>query len=175
MEEIIRGLYIGSDDDVAEAKSRRYAILNACKDGPSSHRSMLGYETMGAPKGKNYLIVRKDDTLGLNLIDSADPTMIPDAVIDDAIRFIKEMQDRRRILLVHCNAGHSRSPSLVLMYLRAVGEMPGGFVESEKKFRYLYPPYDPGVGMRAHTRERWKSLPDFFQRINYAAGTERND
>jgi predicted protein tyrosine phosphatase len=124
---------------------------------------MLGYTTLGAPKGKNYLSVRKGDVMALNLIDVDDPTMIPDEVIDLGINFIEDMRSAGRKMLVHCNAGHSRSTTITFMYLRAVGEMPDSFLAAEKKFRYIYPPYDPGVGMRAHARERWKSLPDFFK------------
>ena len=163
MEEIIRGIYVGSDKDVAKAEERGYARLACCKDGPDSHRSMLGYTTLGAPKGKNYLSVRKGDVMALNLIDVDDPTMIPDEVIDLGINFIEDMQSAGRKMLVHCNAGHSRSTTITFMYLRAIGEMPDSFLAAEKKFRYIYPPYDPGVGMRAHARERWKSLPDFFK------------
>jgi len=163
MEEIIRGLYVGSDKDVAKAEGRGYARLACCKDGPDSHRSMLGYTTLGAPKGKNYLSVRKGDVMAHKKIVLDDPTMIPDEVIDLGINFIEDMQSAGRKILVHCNAGHSRSTTITLMYLRAVGEMPDSFLAAEKKFRYIYPPYDPGVGMRAHARERWKSLPDFFK------------
>jgi hypothetical protein len=164
VEEIIKGLYLGSDDDVAEAKRRGYARLCCCKDGIDSHRSMLEYETRGAPEGKDYYFARKGDVLALNLIDSEDPTMIPDKVIDAGLKFIKEMQDSGTKLLVHCNAGMSRSPSIVLMYLHAVGEMPQGFIGAERQFRHMYDKYDPGVGMRSHARERWKSLPDFFRK-----------
>lgn len=169
MEEIIRGLYVGSDSDVPVARTRRYARLAACKDGPDSHRSMLEYTTAGAPKGKNYFFVRDGDVMGLNLIDVDDPVIIPDEVIDEGLKFIKEMQDKRRTLLVHCNQGHSRSTTLAMMYLRAIGEMPDGFVASEKKFRYLYSSYDPGVGMRARAWERWGTLPEFFQRTNHGS------
>lgn len=162
MEEIIKGLYLGSDDDVAEAKRRGYARLCCCKDGIDSHRSMLGYESLGAPKGKDYYFAREGDVMALNLIDSDDPEMIPDKVIDAGLNFIKEMQDKHRILFVHCNAGRSRSATIVLMFLHAVGEMPQGFGAAEKRFKYLYHKFDPGVGMESHARVRWKSLPDFF-------------
>ena len=102
--------------------------------------------------------------MALNLIDVDDPEMIPDKVLDAGLNFIREMQEKGRILLVHCNAGHSRSATLVLMYLRAIGEMSDSFLAAEKKFRTIYPPYDPGVGMRSHARTRWKTLPSFFER-----------
>lgn len=162
MENIIRGLYVGSDADVPEAKHRGYARLCACKDGIDSHRSMLGYDTMGAPKGKDYLSARHEDVMALNLIDSDDPEFIPDEVIDAGLKFIKEMQDKGRILFVHCNAGHSRSATLVLMYLRAIGELPDSFLRAEHIFRKLYRKYDPGIGMRDHARRRWRDLKGFF-------------
>lgn len=162
MEEMIKGLYLGSDDDVAEAKRRGYARLCCCKDGIDSHRSMLEYETRGAPDGKDYYFARRGDVLALNLIDSENPEMIPDKVIDAGLKFIKEMQDEGRILLVHCNAGHSRSPIIVLMYLHAIGEIPQNYTGAVRQFRHMYHLFDPGVGMESHARTRWKSLPDFF-------------
>ena len=95
MENIIRGLYVGSDKDVPTAKARIYARLCACKDGEDSHRSMLGYTTMSAPEGKNYLTVRDGDVMALNLIDVDDPEMIPDKVLDEGLMFIREMQEKR--------------------------------------------------------------------------------
>lgn len=163
MEQIIKGLYLGSDDDVAKAKERGYARLSCCKYGPDSHRSMLGYTTLAAPKGPDYLFAQRGDWMALNILDLSDPDMIPDEVIDEGLRFIKKQMDAGNKILVHCNQGASRSPSIVLMFLRAVGEMPSPFVRSEHIFRTLYPPYDPGVGMRAHSRIRWDSLPNFFK------------
>lgn len=166
MEEVIKGLYVGSDKDVEKAKSRGYARLCMCKEGPDGHRHMLGYTTLGAPKGKDYLWKRKGDVLTVNILDLDDPMMIPDECIDEGMKFIKEMQDKHRIMLVHCNSGHSRSTTTVLMYLRAIGELPDSFLRAEHIFRTIYPPYDPGTGMRAHARERWKILPDFFKGKN---------
>ena len=164
MEEVIRGLYVGSDKDVPKAKARMYARLCMCKEGPDGHRDMLGYTTLGAPPGKNYLVARKGDVMAVNILDLDDPDMIPDECIDAGMRFIKEMQEKHRILLVHCNSGHSRSTTTTLMYLRATGELPDSFVAAEKKFRTLYPNYSPGVGMRTHARMRWKTLPNFFDK-----------
>lgn len=163
MEQIIKGLYLGSDDDVPKAKQRGYSILACCKDGPNGHRAMLGYTSLGAPKDKNYYFAQRGDWMALNLIDVDDPEFIPDEAIDAGLKFLKRECDVGKKVFVHCNAGKSRSPSVVLMFLRAIGEMPHGFVQSEKIFRTLYPNYDPGVGMRAHARVRWDSLPNFFK------------
>lgn len=159
MEEIIKGLYLGSDKDIPEADRRGYAVLDACKDGVASHRSMLGYTERAAPDDKSYYFARRGNNMALNLIDSEDPEMIPDEVLMAGLKFIHEMMSKGQKIFVHCNAGHSRSPVLVLMYLHAIGELPQGFHRAQHIFRTLYPAYDPNTGMLNRAREWWKSLP----------------
>lgn len=162
--EIIPRLFTGDEEGVPIAEKRDYSILAACKDGsPDCHRAVLGYTTLGAPKDQNYYYYRSGKKhMALNLIDVDDPDLIPDEPIDAGLRFIKERYDAGDNVFVHCIAGHTRGPTMMLMFLRAIREMPSGFLASEKKFRALYPEYDPGKGMRARARERWQSLPEFF-------------
>ena len=158
MQEIIKGLYVGSDDDVPEAEKRGYAILAACKDGPYGHRVMCGYTSLGAPKDKNYLFCRKGDEMALNLLDLEDPQMIPDAVLMAGISFIDEMMKAGKKILVHCNAGHSRGPTMAMLYLRTVGELDQPFNRARHIFHTLYPKLSQGHGMEVRARELWNSL-----------------
>lgn len=164
LHEIIPRLFVGDKEGVPLAEKRGYSILAACKDGSEDcHRAVLGYTTLGAPKDKDYYFVQSDkDHMALNLIDVDDPDMIPAKAVDAGLHFMKERYDEGKTVFSHCIAGHTRGPTMMLMFLRAIGEMPEGFILAEKKFRTLYPAYDPGVGMRSHARERWKSLPQFF-------------
>lgn len=158
MEAIIEGIYVGSDVDVPKAKERGYAILAACKEGPNGHRAMLGYHTLGAPKGKDYLYARKGDWMALNLLDVEDPQMIPDKVITAGIAFIAEMMNEKKKILVHCNAGHSRGPTMAMLYLRSVGELPQPFNRAKHIFKTLYHPLSMGHGMEFHARDMWDTL-----------------
>ena len=153
MKEVFKGLYVGNEDDVPKARERGYAIVSACKDGKTSHRQLLGYETRGAPKSSpEYLVARRKDHLYLNLIDGDDPTYIPDKVIDAALSFIAEKLDKGQSVLVHCVEGLSRSPSIVLMWLVKNGKLPTeGAV---RKFKQLYPDYDPSPGIKIYTEQR---------------------
>jgi hypothetical protein len=164
--EIIPRLWVGDEEAVPVAEKRGYSILAACKDGSSDcHRVVLGYTSLGAPKDKNYYFVRKDTKhMALNLIDADEPKFIPKEVIDAGLNFIKERYDAGDKTLVHCIAGHSRSTTLMMMFLRAIGEFPESFPRAEHKFRTLYPAYSPNTGMRAHARERWNSLLTFFKK-----------
>jgi hypothetical protein len=164
--EVIPRLWVGDKESVPVAEKHGYSILAACKDGSSDcHRAVLGYTTLGAPKDKDYYFVQSNKTrMALNLIDVDDPTMIPREAVDAGLIFLKQRYDEGDKLLSHCIAGHTRGPTMMLMFLRTIGEMPEGFLRAEHKFRTLYPAYDPGRGMRAHARERWSELPTFFNR-----------
>jgi hypothetical protein len=99
--------------------------------------------------------------MALNLIDIEDPEMIPTEVIDAGLRFMKERYDAGDKVFSHCIAGHSRGPTMMLMFLRTIGEMGDSFLGAERKFHSLYQDYDPGKGLRQHARSRWKELKNF--------------
>ena len=159
MEEVHKHLFVGDDSDYERLKGRSgWSFLRACKDGPDSHRQLLGYTSLGAPQGAHYLWVRKGNTLALNLIDIDDPNFIPEKAIDKGLEFIAERLSTADKLLVSCNAGHSRSAVLVLLFLRSVGEYPYGFIRAEKIFKTIYPKYDPNAGMRHYARAHWNGV-----------------
>ena len=162
MEEIIKGLWLGSDEDVQEAKKRGYARLTCAKDGPDGHRSILGYTTLGAPKGKDYLFARKGDHAAMNLIDVDDPEFISDDMLDTGLAFIHEMLSSGKKILVHCNAGMSRGPTTTMMYLRTIGELDQPFNRAKHIFKTLYPKFDPGHGMLFHAMSRWDELKGIY-------------
>ena len=163
--EVLDRLYVGDEEAVPEANRRGYSILAACKDGSSDcHRAVLGYTTLGAPKDKNYYFVQKDSKhMALNLIDTEDAAFIPDTVVNAGLQFLKEEYTAGKKVFSHCIAGHSRGPTMAMMFMRVIGELPHGFATSEKVFRTLYPHYSPNTGMRVYARARWSDLPTFFK------------
>ena len=162
MEQIIKGLWVGSDKDVPEAKKRGYARLSATKDGIDSHRSMLGYTGRSAPAGPEYLFARRGDVMALNLIDVDDPEFISSDMLDEGVKFIAEMLHAGKKILVHCNAGHSRGPTMAMLAMRAVGELPQPFNRAKHIFKTLYEPFDEGHGMETKARELWNELKDKY-------------
>jgi len=152
-------LFVGDDNDVAQADRKGFAVLDACKDGPHSHRGLLGYTGMGAPRDKNYLYAERGKRMALNLIDVEDVNFIPAKVIKAGLEFIHKHLAKGDKVLVHCNAGKSRSASIALMYLRSIGELPYSLRTSEKFFKSMYPPYEPTKGIHDFTRAHWEELP----------------
>lgn len=163
MENIIDKIYVGSDADVAESKRRGYSRLTCAKDGPDGHRAMLGYTTLGAPKGDDYLFASRGHWGAMNCIDHQDSDFIPTEMILEALRWAKKEYDAGHTILFHCNHGHSRGPTTALMFMRAIGEMPYGFNKAVKVFRTLYSEYDPQPGMKNKAHELWKELEGLFK------------
>lgn len=156
MVEVFPRLWVGDDADYERVKDREHwAVVRTCKDGPGGHRQTLGYKTPAAPKDDNYLFIRKGRHLALNLIDADDPHFIDPNMIDAALEFIKDNLTSGEIVLVACNQGRSRSPSIVLLYLRSIGQFPYNLGMSERYFRTYYPDYAPAQGIRQYVREHW--------------------
>lgn len=165
MIEVADGLYVGSDADFRKHLAplmqgdtfATWAVVHACKE--PYHREALGYTGRAAPKDHpEYLLAHRGHRLILNLVDAADPAYIPKPVVDAAIAFMEDMEERKRRVLVHCNQGHSRSPILMLLLLAPL--LPADFNEAETQFRGLYPPYAPGTGMRLFAEMYWADYHD---------------
>jgi len=159
MEEIYTNVFVGDDSDYEKvAEKKDWRTVRLCKFGPGGHKETLGYDTMGAPKGKNYLSVEAPNRLAINIIDMDDPNMIPLECISTALNYIKAKLSEGFKVLIACNRGHSRGPTTGLLFLRAIGDMPHNFVTSERIYRTIYKNYDPGMGMRQVARSQWSNI-----------------
>lgn len=149
-------LYVGGDKDFEKIAHRSgWSVLRCCKYGPGGHQQTLGYETLAAPKGPNYLWVRKGNLMALNLLDLDDPFFVSEDMMKKGLDFIDERLKAGDKVLTACNQGQSRGPTTALLYLRRIGEMTYHFVSAERVFKTLYPPFDPGIGMRQYARMHW--------------------
>lgn len=166
MEEILPRLYVGDDEAYEKVKDADgWAFLRACKYGPGGHQETLGYKTLGAPKDDNYLWVKRGNKLALNILDLDDPNFIAPGMVDTALEFIDRNRNAGKKVLVACNHGTSRSPSIVLLYMRSIGELPYSFGMSLRVFRTLYPSYDPGQGIRQYLRIHWGDWRETYGRL----------
>lgn len=173
MENVLNSLYVGDDADYEKIKDKTgWSCLRCAKCGPGGHQETLGYTTLGAPQGPNYLSVRKGHRTALNFIDVNDPNFIPVKMIETGLAYIDQRIKAGDKVLVACNAGHSRGPTTAMLYLRAIGELPGNFISSERIFRTLYRKYDPGEGVRSFARANWHLFKDMLVGIPLPKGLE---
>jgi hypothetical protein len=157
MIEIYPNLWIGGEQDFESSVKNisGWNVVHACKD--PYHRRELGYTTRSAPKEHpEYLIARRDHRLILNLVDSPNPAHIPKEIIDAAIQYIHASLNAGMKVLVHCNQGESRAPSIGFLYLAQYTDiLPKELIKAEKAFRLLYPSYKPGDGMTGFLIRHW--------------------
>jgi protein-tyrosine phosphatase len=158
MKQISPNVYVGSDEDYDKLKDdKSWAFVRCAKYGPGGHQQTLGYHTLAAPEGKNKFVARKGNLLALNLLDLDDPNFVPEEAIQQGLDFIRDHVDSQKVLIA-CNAGVSRGPTMGLMWLRTIGRMPYGFMQSERQYRNLYRDYDPSLGIEQFARSHWSSL-----------------
>lgn len=162
MEEILPRLYIGDDEDYKKIKDlptgSEWFTLRCCKYGDGGHQQTLNYHTLGAPDGPNKYVAKVGNHAALNLLDLDDPYHIPVEMIQAGIDYITDQLEKGKKVLVACNAGHSRSATIVLMWMRAHGEMPHSFGLSSRIFHKIYSKFDPSQGIRQFARMHWQAL-----------------
>ena len=153
MIEIYPKLFIGNENDYEHIVKyeNNWNVIHACKD--PYHRRLLGYTTRGAPKNHpEYYYAERGPILYLNLIDPNNPEYIPKIIIDKALNFIDISLKNNFNVLVHCNLGESRAPSIGLLYLLSHSDF---FFNIPKdmifeKFKEIYPVYRPSNGMKGY-------------------------
>lgn len=158
MIEIHTGLFVGNQADCVQllVEPGSWRFVHACKE--PHHRQLLGYTGRGAPKEHpEYFFARRGNRLYLNLVDAPKPEFIPKTIVDAALAFIDEALGESAQVLVHCNQGESRSPSIGLLYLASRTDLlsKASLEESERLFRLLYPTYNPAMGIRGFMETNW--------------------
>lgn len=156
MNEVYPSLFVGGDADYEAKKTdKSFSFLRCCKYGDGGHQQLLGYHTLAAPEGKEKYVAHKGNLMALNLLDLHDPHYINSGMIEAGLEFIQQQLAEGKKVLVACNHGHSRGPSIALLYMRSIGEMPYNLGMSERVFSALYPNYSPKQGIRQYIRWHW--------------------
>ncbi|MEO9058328.1 MAG: dual specificity protein phosphatase family protein [Ktedonobacteraceae bacterium] len=159
MIEVYPKLFVGNERDYecSVSHQRDWAVVHACKE--PYHRQALGYTGRGAPKSDpEYLVAHRGNRLMLNIVDTDNPLFFDKGMINQALDFIDQQRANELKVLVHCNQGESRGPSVTMLYMAArLRVLPADSLESaEQKFKELYASYFPGMGIRGHLRQYWQ-------------------
>jgi predicted protein tyrosine phosphatase len=161
MIEVCRNLFVGAEADEQQLRNQPgWFFIHACKE--PYHRQALGYTGRAASKAHpEYLIARRDRRLILNLVDVPDVNYVAPEIIDAALDAIHENIRVHKVLL-HCNLGQSRSPTIALLYILKYTDKFDGMdcEEAITAFRQIYSPYNPAKGMADYARINWQRYAD---------------
>ena len=160
MKEIYKNLYVGSEYDY-EINPRSFDdwfVVHACKE--PFHRQALGYTGRAAPKDSPHYLFLYDihNHLILNIVDTPDPRFFSDVMIDEAIKYCLEGLSKQKKVLIHCNQGESRAPTIALMVLKKLNTTPSDFDDAVDFLSSVYESYNPNNGILEYARNRWDSL-----------------
>lgn len=164
MIEVYKNLFVGTDDDCCS--SENIAIIHACK---TCHQKVLGYGKALPQDHANYLTYNhNNDNLYLNLVDMK-PEFSPiftDPIMKEAVTFINK-NILEKPILVHCNQGVSRSPSIALLYLSLNKIIDySSYAAASLEFIKLYPDYNPGSGIFLYLSKHWNRLLSEYLNTN---------
>ena len=173
MREIIDGLHVGDQADFEDIERKGHLpcwyVVHACKE--PHHRNLLGYKGKGAPKeDPEYLVARRGKRLYLNMVDLPKAEHFEDILFVAAMLHIEAGLAKKAPVLIHCNKGESRAPTLALIYLLA-SEGSGIFMRLFRDdfdngidyFKVAYPEYKPGKGMLAKLKLLVASDPQYLR------------
>ncbi len=157
MIEIDRNIFVGNliDFEINQYDTNFY-FVQACKE--PCHRRALGY-TGRAPDQNHpeYLIAYRDRKIILNMIDPPTGKYFDNIQFEKSIEFIDEHSKKGKKILIHCNQGISRSPSIGLLYLAIKGKIHNGsFDLAQKDFQKIYAPYKPS-GIKEFLTLNWNN------------------
>jgi predicted protein tyrosine phosphatase len=111
----------------------------------------------------SYLILEQENDLFLNIIDPPVPLFMP-PLFSRFIEFSNKHWSQGQKLLIHCNQGESRAPSLALLFMaKVVSVIPNDSYEAAREeFEKLYPRYNPGKGIQKYFSNNWSVLGTDF-------------
>lgn len=162
LEDLHAPIWVGSKEDLQEITrdNRKWAVVHACK---TAHKDKLGYEKSLPASDPNYLVAEDRDDIYLNLVDMEREFMpvYTDPIFQKAFNFIQAALMNGQNVLIYCDQGHSRSPSIAMAYLAMNGYFFENSHEKTKaEFSRLYD-YRPGKGVDLYLKNNWERLKSF--------------
>lgn len=157
MIEVHHNLYVGGDPDCATFTRSNKAIVHACK---TCHRKRLGYTSSLPHDDPHNLIVEEPQNLYLNLVDMPQELQpkFTDPILKAAIKFIDTHWPQQPVL-IHCNQGASRAPSVAMVYLAKKSLIANNSYDNAVlAFSPKYPYFSTGAGIELYLRSNWAKI-----------------
>lgn len=155
MKEVYDRLFVGSDTDCFNDRAG-WVVVHSCK---TCHQKAVRYKCSLPKTHPNYLVLERGNNLYLNMIDPPGPLfMMP--LFTEFLRFIRQHWKDGKNILIHCNRGESRAPSLALLFLaKDIGVISNqNYSKSKSDFLKHYPPYSPGKGIQIYLGNHWREF-----------------
>lgn len=158
MREVYDRLQVAGDEACGNGRDG-LSVVHACKD--PCHRRAVGYTGRSLEQDhSHYLILEDDSNLYMNLIDPPTPRLFMADSFHGFLEFASGRYEEGDRLLIHCNEGLSRAPSLALLFLaKELGELPDdSYGSARQSYEERDPAYAPSRGIRTYLAENWRKF-----------------
>ncbi len=162
MIEIAKGIFTGSEQDFyAIQNQNNWAVLHCCKH--PFHCNFVGYRGNISQTHSDYALKRIDNEMALNLVDmdsfSESFLDFNEKMFSTAFEFLNEYRDKGFNILIHCNQGESRGPTMAMFYSAYCGLFGSSdFNETVSDFRNVYPRYNPKKNIYCTSQALWNKF-----------------
>ncbi len=148
-------LFYGDLQAVHRAATAESAVVHACKE--PCHKQAAHYSKSLPPTHPEYLCAQRPQHLYLNMIDP--PLPLFKRELFEAFFAFVDQHIAQRDVLIHCNQGRSRAPSLALLYMaKRLHLLPNeSYDRARAEFQRQFP-YAPGAGIALFLSENWDAL-----------------
>ena len=152
-------LFVGTESDCRHGDAN-WAVVHACKH--PCHAAAVGYSGNLPASHPNYLAFETGDDLMLNIIDPPIPLFKPE-LFAAFLAFAARKTEDGKTLLIHCNQGESRAPSLALLFLAKVAGTisDDSYAAAREDFEKMFRGYRPGGGIQTYLGANWSALGEF--------------
>jgi hypothetical protein len=163
MIEIMQNIYVGSEQDYYDIPdTNSWAVLHCCKD--PFHRQFVGNYRGNLPPGHpDYPYKIRGNEMALNLVDmdffSAGYLDFNRRMFEAAFAFLDSYRAKECKILIHCNQGESRGPTLGMLYASRLGAFGyADFTTTVAAFRKIYPFYNPKKNIYETVMHLWNDF-----------------
>lgn len=159
MKEIHPNIFIGNEQDYYSIqRESNWAILHCCKH--PFHCQFVGYRGNLPSSHPDYALKRRGNEMALNLVDmerfSESYLGFNKNMFATAFSFLDEYRLQGCKILIHCNQGESRAPTLGLLYIARLGAFDyADFDTSVQRLREMYPIYIPKRNIFLTVKSLW--------------------
>ena len=156
MQEVYERVFVANDQSCRRGDDE-WAIVHACKS--PCHQRAVGYQGKLQNTHPNYLVLIDGADLFMNIIDPPAPLFMP-ASFTSFLAFSDKQWLAGRKLLIHCNQGESRAPSLALLFLAKCRSALNNhtYQSARAEFELRYPAYNPGKGIQTYFSRNWNEM-----------------
>jgi hypothetical protein len=164
MKDVFPNLYVGTvvEANLVLKQPDDWRLANVAK---TLHCNLNGWSMTGKYSNHPFYIIREEPAfISVNWVDGPASYFNYQnkgvSVVKQLLAFIQKSLEKEKKVLITCDQGRSRSPSVALLYLAKVSRTitDASYIEASREFKSKYPDYQPAPGISGFLTSIWGEI-----------------